>query len=484
MNVFKQQTLVFLGHRNRLPRQCFVIYVLLLLVFITAGCKKFIEVPLPGTEIFPEDVYSSDQTATAAVTAIYGNMIHSNGFASGNTRSLTFLCALSADELENYSSVLVPREFYGNAINSNNAAIEGAFWDPAYQHIYEANAVLEGLGKSVGVSRTTREQLQGEALFIRAFCHFYLANSFGDVPYLDSTDYQINITKSRSARAIVYQRLITDLQMAQGRLDSNYVSIERVRPNKWAATALLARAYLYTGNWAAAEKEATTILNQKNIYALDSLDRVFLKNSKEAIWQLMPNNIDGFNTWEGQNFILNAAPATGESNSTILSNHLLDAFETGDKRRTIWVDSVTINGGNDFYYFPYKYKVQHGTELAEYSMVLRLAEIYLLRAEARAQQGNITGAKADLNAIRHRAGLPNAAANTNKELIDAIMHERQVELFTEWGHRWFDLKRSGKIDAILSTAKGAAWQDTDALYPIPQNERALNPNLTQNPGYN
>lgn len=452
-------------------------------VCIMPACKKFIEVPLPGTEIFPADVYDGDLTATAAVTAIYGEMIYNNGWASGNTKSVTFLCALSADELENYSSALVPREFYGNAIKTNNAAIENAFWDPAYQYIYAANAVQEGLNRSAGVTAATKTQLQGEALFIRAFCHFYLVNLFGPVPYLDSTGYEGNIVRSRTPVSTVYGRIIADLLAAQARLKVEYARVERVRPNKWAATALLARAYLYAGNWKEAEKQATTVIEQSAAYQLDSLNGVFLKNSKETIWQLMPNNSEAGNTWEGKNFILDAAPSTDESNAAILSPQLLNAFESGDRRRSAWVDSIAAADSSRIYYFPYKYKIKNNTELQEYSMVLRLAELYLIRAEARAQQGKINEARADLDIIRRRAGLPAATANSRAAVLTIIAHERQVELFTEWGHRWLDLKRTGTANAILGTVKAPGWQTTDALYPIPQNECAQNPELTQNPGY-
>jgi len=462
---------------------------ILLVVAIMPACKKFIEVPLPGTETFPKDVFDGDLTATGAVTAIYGQMIHNNGWASGNTQSVTFLCALSADELENYSSELVPREFYENAIKTNNAAIENAFWDPAYQYIYAANAVLEGLDRSAGLTSAARTQLQGEALFIRAFCHFYLVNLFGAVPYLDSTAYENNIVRQRTPVPTVYQRIIADLLAAQAKLSVEYARVERVRPNKWAATALLARAYLYAGNWAAAETGATAVIEQSDVYHLDSLNGVFVKNSNETIWQLMPNNSEAGNTWEGSNFILNASPSTSESNAAILSQQLLDAFENGDLRRSAWVDSIASADSSRMYYFPYKYKVQNSTELKEYSMVLRLAELYLLRAEARAQQGMISGARADLDIIRQRAGLPGTTANSRGALLKAIAHERQVELFTEWGHRWLDLKRTGTANDILGTVKTGSWQTTDALYPIPtlmpipQSEIQLNPNLTQNSGY-
>ena len=118
-------------------------------------------------------------------------------------------------------------------------------------------------------------------------------------------------------------------------------------------------------------------------------------------------------------------------------------------------------------------------------MVLRFAELYLIRAEARAQQNKLTGANSaasDINVIRTRAGLSNTTATTQAALLLAVEKERQVELFTEWGHRWFDLRRTGRIDAVLSAVK-PTWKPTAALFPIPYLEIQRNPLLTQNNGY-
>ncbi len=119
-------------------------------------------------------------------------------------------------------------------------------------------------------------------------------------------------------------------------------------------------------------------------------------------------------------------------------------------------------------------------------MMLRLGEQYLIRSEARTQQDNLPGALADLNAIRLRAGLANTEATTKEEILASLLHERQVELFTESGHRWLDLKRTGTIDNIMpliTTEKGGIWQTTDQLYPIPADDIQRNKNLIQNSGY-
>ena len=123
-----------------------------------------------------------------------------------------------------------------------------------------------------------------------------------------------------------------------------------------------------------------------------------------------------------------------------------------------------------------------GNTNTENYMVLRLAEQYLIRAEARAEQGEIPGARADLDTIRSRAGLPPTIANSTNSLLSAIHQESRVEFFAEWGHRWFDLKRSGLAMAILGTEK-PEWQGTDTLYPLPLSQLQSNTFLTQNPGY-
>jgi hypothetical protein len=116
-------------------------------------------------------------------------------------------------------------------------------------------------------------------------------------------------------------------------------------------------------------------------------------------------------------------------------------------------------------------------------MFLRLGEQYLIRAEAEAHLNDNTNAIKDLNIIRNRAGLANYAGATDQtSVLTAIMHERQVELFCEWGNRWFDLKRTGTIDAVLGAEK-PGWQPYIALYPVPLTEIQSNPFLIQNPGY-
>jgi starch-binding outer membrane protein, SusD/RagB family len=464
------------GSRNNL---CFIRNIIMLILFIQmSSCKKFVDIDPPKTQLIKTTVFENDATAIAAVIGIYGSM------ERNSTYSVSGTLGLSSDELKDYSTSTTSNEFYNNSLGPTNSGI-ASIWNNAYKYIYTANSIIEGLESSSTMTLQVKQQLSGEAKFIRAFWYFYLVNMFDDVPLITTTDYKSNSVSFKSSSSEIYQLIINDLKDAYSLLTDNYVdannnaTTERVRPNKWTASALLARIYLYKNDWVNAELHASSIISNSSRYSLVTiLNSVFLKNSTEAIWQIMPTNVSR-NTLEGNSFILTGTPST-----VALSNYVLNGFESGDNRRNAWVGNITV--GQNIYYFPLKYKIKSiasGTAYTEYSMVFRLAEQFLIRAEARAQQDKINDAQVDLNIVRHRAGLGDTPAGDKTSLLTAILHERQVELFTEWGHRWFDLKRTNKADAILGPIKGANWQSTDVLYPIPQMEILNDPNLTQNNGY-
>jgi hypothetical protein len=238
--------------------------------------------------------------------------------------------------------------------------------------------------------------------------------------------------------------------------------------------------------WDSAEAQATDVINNVSMFSLDSLNNVFLKNSSEAILQFQPvETATRSNTGDGALFILPSLGPNNGNNPVYLSNNIANSFEPGDERFTNWIDSVVAGGIT--YYFPYKYKIGLvDTATGEYIMALRLGELYLIRAEARAQQGRLAQSDNDLNVIRRRAGLAPLNPATLEESLNDILQERKVELFSEWGHRWFDLQRMKLIDSVMtivSPQKGGTWSSYKALYPIPLNEILLDKNLTQNPGY-
>ena len=355
--------------------------------------------------------------------------------------------------------------------------VELLFWNKAYQYIYTANLTLEKLANSPALSSSVKMRLTGEALFIRAFCYFYLVNLFGDVPLVTLPDYRINEKYDRTAASKVYDQIIKDLGDAADKLPTVYENEERVHPTKWAAVALLARVHLYLGNWPDAESYSGLVI-QSGLHSLTaSPSEVFLKNGSEAIWQLLPVN-PAINTWEG-NFIL---PATADAPPTyIFDTSIVSKIEPGDLRGANWFTRRDYLG--QVIYYPTKYLVRGiNVPLTEYYMVLRLAEQYLIRAEAKVQQNKIAESLEDINVIRHRGGLSDVVASTKDDVLAAIEKERRVELAAEWGHRWFDLKRTHRADAVLAPIK-SGWQATDVLWPIPANQIKVNPRLEQNPGY-
>lgn len=441
------------------------------------ACENFVEIDVPDSQMTAKNVFEDKATAQAALANIYIKMQNSV-LVTGNFNGISNLLGNYADEL-NYYGVDGQREeaFYKNVLLPSNSTISET-WNNTYNLIYASNAIIEGVAESTGIPQKDKMGLIGEALFLRAYLHFYLVNLFGSIPYATTTDYRLNTTIEKKSTAEVYRLLIEDLENAKSALSDQYPTDERVRPNKGVAEALLARVNLYSENWDAAQAEANLIINNTTLYGWEEdLDKVFLKDSPGTLWQLMPQ-FAGNNTFEAQSFIF----FTGPPPVSGLSNSLIESFESGDLRKEHWVGTVT--DGLETWYFANKYKENNNTGTSrEYSILFRLEEIYLIRAEARAHLDNISGAQTDLNKIRHRAGLSGTPADTQSELLAAILKEREVELFTELGHRWFDLKRFGVANEVLGAHK-TAWNSTDILWPLPQSELLLNENLLpQNPGY-
>lgn len=449
--------------------------VLLYIFTIASSCKKFVEVDLPVNRLVREKVFQDDRTANAAMLDLYGKY-RSAGFSGGGINGISMITALSSDELT-YLNNLGENPFVSineNAVLTTNKAT-GEIWNYAYQFIYGSNSLIEGVEKSTNLTPKLKAQLLGEATFLRAFAHFYLVNLFGKIPYITTTDYEINAKASRMEVSSIYELLIKDLKVAKDLLPTDYSSSsgQRSRLNKYAASALLSRVYLYDGKYIEAEQESSIVI-ENQLYSLEALNNVFKIDNRESIWQLeaYPGNTS---TADGQQYV------NSQIDQTLTSN-LIGSFESGDSRLQNWILQYDVDK-----YAPNKYKDgSSASSLTEASTVLRLAEQYLIRAEARAMQNKLVGAisaESDLNMIRNRASLTNTSATTKEQLLTAIAIERRHELFTEWGHRWFDLKRTGRADAVLAPLK-VSWATTDQLYPIPEKETLINPNMTQNPGYN
>ncbi|RQO77774.1 RagB/SusD family nutrient uptake outer membrane protein [Pedobacter sp. KBW01] len=466
--------------------------IILFTALVYSSCKKFVEIEGPINKVNETQVFTRNDLAISAMTSIYYSI------SVLNSQRATFVGlfgGLSADEFQSFG--VEPDDQYSNSLNANSSLVPFAYWTAAYENIFRANVMLEGLEASPMISDKIRSQLIGEAKFARAFQYFYLVNLYGAVPLVQSSDYKKTVSLPRSAPEEVYASIIGDLTQARELLGKDYLNNElqltsqsKLRPNYWAATALLARVYLYRKDWTKAEQLSTEIIGSGKFSLKDNLDEVFLKNSTETIWELEPVG-QRAKTVEAKTFLLTTPPNFEKPYA--LSPSLVSSFDQVDERRTHWIGTFTDTDPNPAidYHFARKYKLEDpDAEIMEFSVVLRLAEQYLIRAEARAQLGKLTGtgsSQADINAVRTRAGLTGTPAEDLAEMLLAIENERKFELFTEWGDRWLDLKRTGRVDAIMPSAaiaKGGSWEQTDKLFPIPFSEINRNPNLKpQNPGY-
>ena len=471
--------------------------IFILTVIFLASCQKFVDIAPPTTELVTTSVFSNSESATAAQAGIYTTMF------AGESSRMALNLGLLSDELTNYNPSNI--QFYTNSMTANSNPGPWTTGNGAYNYIYQANAIIQGMQGNSSIPLAIQAQLTGESKFIRAFWLFYLTNLYGEIPLITTTSYSANANISRSSKDLVFQQIITDLQSADSLMNSNYIdgtdtaitTTDRSRPNKWAASALLARAYLYNKQYKLAESTATAVIgdqpvqggNSNGLYKLTSLGSVFLNASSEAIWQLGSPGPNFPETPDADIFYLLSAP-----NQVALSPQLMGSFEPGDLRESTWVQSYqTSDTPIQTYYFPYKYTVYQAPDNTDCVMVLRLAEQYLIRAEARVFDGNMGGALDDLNMLRNRAGLANYSGGTNQNsILSAILHERQVELFTEWGHRWLDLIRTNSADSVMSNPgnvfyyknkTGETWNDNKLLFAIPESEILKDQNLTQNTGY-
>lgn len=447
----------------------FLINLLLLPAF--TNCNKLIDAGAPAS-ITNEGIFSDDSAVLGSLVGIYYRMMADQGclFNGG----ISVLAGLSADELTPLQ-MDVDFDFFLNDVKGSNPVLEDTLWNKGFRYIYHCNTLLEGLSKTSKISASVKDRVVGEALFLRSFCYFYLTQLFGDVPLVLNTDASQNASLPRTPLVTVLQYLLFDLEKAVRLLDNKHGNRFA---GKFACGTLLARINLQLGDWESAEQYSSAVI-ESGICQLESkLEDVFNMSSKEVIFQMQPIAYPE-NTTEGYLFL---PPVNGAEPLYTLSQGLINSFEMNDLRRQQWIKAITING--IIYHAPFKYRIATASSPSnEYNVVMRLAELYLLRAEARARLQDVAGAVADLNEIRKRAGILELA-NTSSlpEVLQAIETERRHELFTEWGHRWFDLKRTGRANIVLSS-KWQHWKNTSQLYPIPAKQLQQNPNLQQNEGY-
>jgi hypothetical protein len=445
----------------------------LFLALSFVSCDKLLDVELPSTIVSRENVFSDPDIARTAVNGLYAQNFFVNNIYE---YMLPFYLSNIADEAYHNSINYDPLRY--NTYSPATSYI-GSLWEYPYKTILLSNDLIEQLSATSVFTEDEQREHIGEAKYFRAYGYFVLVNLFGDVPWVKSTNVLETALYPREAKEKIIadpEGIIDDLKYAETALTGS--DNTKTRVTKAAASALLARVYLYHREWANAETKADGVIKTSGYEFDPNLDNVFLRTSKEAIFSAsstasMPSYVN--RTYLGYYF-LNASYFK-------LTDDLVNSFEEGDLRKEKWLKNEGA------YYHCWKYKRNSATAAGadEDLVLLRLSEQYLIRAEARAQQGKLTGengAVADINVIRARAGLGSLPETLSKEeTLLAIENERRHELFLEEGHRWWDLVRTGRADAILGAFSGKQWETYKSLLPVPEKEIDKNKNLTPNPGY-
>lgn len=370
---------------------------------------------------------------------------------------------LYADNLDFTGTFQSDREFSLRNVTPTNGELLD-LWTVSYQGINRANSVLAGIPTAEDLAANLASQYKGEALFLRAYHYTWLVRWFGGVPLVLEPSKGVGEESlvARATQEETYARIISDLEEASTLLPAGR---NPGRATKGAADALLARAYLDIGNYAKAREKAQALIGSGTYSLPASFGSVFTtKHSSESIFEVQYTALNG-NSLAFWFFPQELGGRWGFSPTT----ELLGLYGPGDARRDA---SIRTNANKRFIY-----KYPRISSADDNFVALRLAEMYLIRAEANARTGAADAVVlADINAVRARAGAAPVTAAGQAALLDAVLAERRLELAFE-GHRFFDLRRHGKAIAKLQL------NNDRLLMPIPQAERDVNKNLTQNPGY-
>ncbi len=386
----------------------------------------------------------------------------------------------TADNLTHNGTFSQYRELGNKNITSANASA-AALWQSIYSTVYISNFILEKLPTITGVSTTERNRVTGAAHFLRGYAYFIALHSFGGVPEVLTTAIETNRNIPRASVSDINQLIIDDYTAALGKLPD--VAPNAGYSSNYAVRAALAKFYLYSKNWAQAETYATQVISS-NKYTLEpSFKNLVLKDfTNESIFEVGYTITDdpGTDNNLGLNSLFQGRREIIPSNQVVVA---LASAESGDRYSSITFNSANLAG------------TDNGWSVAKYGtpdqdnnniVVIRLGEMYLIRAEARANQGKITGtgsAAEDINVLRTRANAPTITSATQNQMITLVEQERRYELAFE-GHRWYDIVRTDRAAQIMPVFN-SNWKDTYNVWPIPQREIQNNPALAdnQNPGY-
>ena len=435
---------------------------------LVAACDGPLEVD-PTASIASETALNTPRGIELALNGAYRSLQNGALYALDEQMQAD----LYADNLDFTGTFQTHREVSLRNVTTSNGDIL-AKWGAAYAGINRVNNVIDA-APNAGLTPAVADQYRGEALFIRALHYFNLVRWFGDVPLVLAPSAGVDPVTSFPARetaANVYTRIVTDLEEAVTLLPTPRVN---GRANRSAAQALLARVYLErggTGDYALAVARATSVIGSP-LYSMNANYRTnwTTKHSAESIFELSfsVNNSNNLSFW------FYPQPLSGRWGFSPSLN-LYNSYAVGDARRDASIaisPSAAACTSNCRYGIKY-FRIATSDDNVP---ILRLAEMYLIRAEANARLGTADATvQADIDVVRTRAGLAGTTAAGQAALLTAILNERRWELAFE-GHRFFDLRRHGVATTTLAIAANRL------LFPIPQAERDINTSLTQNAGY-
>ncbi|MEO6820260.1 MAG: RagB/SusD family nutrient uptake outer membrane protein [Ginsengibacter sp.] len=482
--------------------------IMAILAFTMPSCKKFLE-ENPKNLVSVSNFYKTQEDAIAAVDAIYGYL---NSTSTGSTAGVyhsTFwvIAGLGSDEMLNNQYGVPDLDQIATFSESpqNNSLLET--WQMHYKTITVANIAIERI-PGIQMDPILRTRLVNESKFLRGLMYFDLVRMFGEVPLLTKEVEDIN--PPRASVDSIYSLIISDLSSAEALPVSYPAGNGKGRATTGAAKSILAKVYLTMKQYDKAAAKALEVINSNTYSLWDDFGDVFKlssRNGKEAIFSVEFGDGGGaISFWEVGQFNVRLLPPQltqeGVENPQgwqIPTINLYDSYDIDDRRRSVtFITEIHTADGNTLQIRPYIQKYwdrvaePKGNGSFNDYPVMRYADVLLMYAEASNELGNTSTALQYINMVRKRARfdgtnylnvLPDYVGLSKDQFRAAVLKERRMEFVAE-GQRWFDLVRTGTLESLVPIAKpGVVPQAKHYLFPIPQRERDLNKNLTQNNGY-
>lgn len=481
-----------------------IFFVSALIVLIMGSCTKdWLDVP-PEGQITPEGYYSTPQRAEEIVNAIYNNMLQWDE----HTFSWIGMSSITSDNADKGSSdgdTGTDKDKMQNFTYSSTDLSINEVWVANFRGISRANTALDVL-PGVALEEEFKNRLIGEARFLRAYFYFNLVRCYGGVPLIDkvidpTNQEELAKLNVRASDDDIYNLIIEDLNFSKDNLYSvdEYETKDLGRATSGAATGLLAKVYMYRGDWQKVLDLTNEVINSNQYELVEDYATIWREvgeNSEESLFEVQ--GVGGPVNLGIQGYMVTQA-VRGQFgwgfNSP--SESLDNAYEDGDPRReatiiypsdTMWDGTVIIDNPdnpryNEKAYVSRTQETFNGQdwESNKNLRILRYAEILLLNAEAANELGNANKALESLNQVRTRVDLPDVTTMDQGQLRDAIWHERRVELAMEHD-RFFDVIRQGRGAELFGPLGFTAGKNE--IFPVPQTQIDISGGtLTQNPGY-